>query len=63
MVNMADYAASLKPFAREKVGEPVYYDYDNQAWVLDGCYVRCGHPDGMICDCFGRLHEGEKARR
>ena len=23
------------------------YDYDNQAWVVDGKYVRCGHPETM----------------
>lgn len=36
------------------------YDYDNQAWVEDGKYVRCGHPDRMNCGCYGRIHEGEK---
>ncbi|MDY6856362.1 MAG: hypothetical protein SWO11_17015 [Thermodesulfobacteriota bacterium] len=35
------------------------YDYDNQAWVMDGKYVRCGHPEAMPCDCYGRMHEGE----
>ena len=39
-----------------------YYDYDNQAWVADGLYVRCGHDQSMVCNCFGRLHEGEKAK-
>ncbi len=37
------------------------YDYDTQAWVVDGVYVRCGHPDTMQCSCYGRLHEGELA--
>ena len=36
------------------------YDYDRQAWVVDGRYVRCGHLDD--CDCYGRLHEGEETR-
>jgi hypothetical protein len=36
------------------------YDYDNQAWVKDGKYVDCGHPDTMTCDCYGRLHKGEE---
>ena len=38
------------------------YDYTNQAWVKDGKYVRCGHPDDMDCDCYGRLHEGEETK-
>jgi hypothetical protein len=45
------------------------YDYTNQAWVLDGVYVRCGHPEvgdvlpeGTVwtgCTCYGLEHEGE----
>jgi len=38
------------------------YDYDNQAWVIGGRYVRCGHPERMQCKCYGRLHEGEKTK-
>jgi len=37
------------------------YDYDNQAWVKNGKYVACNHPDSMNCKCYGRLHEGETA--
>ena len=37
------------------------YDYDKQAWVRDGLYVRCGHPETMCCDCYGRKHAGEKS--
>ncbi len=37
------------------------YDYDKQVWILDGKYVRCGHPESMGCDCYGRLHAGEMA--
>jgi hypothetical protein len=37
------------------------YDYAKQAWVLNGRYVRCGHPDNMDCKCYGRIHEGELA--
>lgn len=36
------------------------YDYNNQAWVVDGKYARCGHPDSMNCGCYGRTHEGEE---
>lgn len=33
------------------------YDYRNQAWVVDGKYVACGH--GKPCDCFGKVHAGQ----
>jgi len=40
------------------------FDYERQAWVLGGKYVRCGHSDRasrlMNCQCYGRLHEGEE---
>jgi len=39
------------------------YDYDNQAWVENGRYMRCGHPadpEKMDCGCYGRIHKGEK---
>lgn len=35
------------------------FDYDRQAWIVDGRYVRCGHL--RDCQCYGRLHEGEAA--
>lgn len=38
------------------------YDYKNQAWVVKGRYVRCGHPEIMDCLCYGTLHEGEICR-
>jgi len=37
------------------------YDYINQAWIEDGKYVRCGHPESANCNCYGKKHEGEKA--
>jgi len=37
------------------------FDYEHQAFVLNGKYVRCGHPEAMNCGCYGRLHEGEPA--
>jgi len=39
------------------------FDYDHQAWVADGKYVRCGHPETMNCGCYGRVHEGEDTLR
>ena len=35
------------------------FDYKNQAWVVGGKYVRCGHPETMNCGCYGKRHEGE----
>lgn len=35
------------------------FDYQHQAWVKDGLYIRCGHPESMPCGCYGRSHEGE----
>jgi hypothetical protein len=35
------------------------FDYSNQAWVKDGKYIRCGHPDAMDCRCYGKAHAGE----
>ena len=35
------------------------YDYEHQAWLVDGKYIKCGHPDEMNCTCYGKLHEGE----
>ena len=39
----------------------VQYDYDNQAWIQEGLYIRCGHPEAMNCDCYGKQHAGERA--
>lgn len=39
----------------------IRFDYENQAWVVDGLYERCGHPEEMRCGCYGRLHAGESA--
>lgn len=38
-----------------------WFDYERQAWVKNGRYVRCGHR--AACACYGRLHEGEIANR
>ena len=39
------------------------YDYERQAWVVDGRYDDCGHPEHVECVCYGRLHAGEQATR
>jgi len=33
------------------------FDYTNQAWIMDGRYIRCGHITD--CNCFGKSHHGE----
>ena len=38
------------------------FDYDKQAWVVNGRYIRCGHPVGLDCKCYGTLHTGEETR-
>lgn len=38
------------------------FDYENQAWVVNGRYIRCGHPESMACGCYGREHAGEVAK-
>ena len=40
-------------------GSKDWYDYEKQAWVQGGAYVRCGHVGP--CYCYGRAHEGERA--
>ena len=43
-------------------GEPItQYDYDNQAWIVDGKYVACNHPMAMHCQCYGRINAGKRA--
>jgi hypothetical protein len=40
-----------------------WFDYENQAWVVDGVYNRCGHPETMDCRCYGKQHAGEHPAR
>lgn len=35
------------------------YDYERQAWIVDGAYDPCAHADNMRCGCYGREHGGE----
>jgi hypothetical protein len=59
--------ASPSPFADPATMKPLTvsgYDYENQAWVIDGLYVDCGHDHNKPCpggNCFGRVHNGEPA--
>ena len=36
------------------------FNYKYQAWVRYGIFVRCGHKEAMNCQCYGRIHEGER---
>ena len=36
------------------------FDYENQAWVRNGRYERCGHPENMKCSCHGRKYENDR---
>ena len=39
------------------------FDYVYQAWVRNGRYVRCGHPESMTCNCYGRGNENVRCVR
>lgn len=41
--------------------DDIRYDYDNQAWIVNGKYQDCNHPESMDCGCYGKEHAGEKA--
>jgi len=38
-----------------------YYDYDNQAWIVNGKYAPCAHPADVDCKCYSRAHAGQPA--
>ena len=38
----------------------IAYDYEHQAWIVNGLFARCNHPESLDCKCYGKLHEGEK---
>lgn len=44
--------------AMENINE-VHFDYKQQAWVINGRYVSCTHPESMNCKCYGKEHAGE----
>lgn len=52
---------AARPVTAQTYYRGVAYDYENQAWMVDGKYQRCGHPETMNCGCFGREHAGEPA--
>ena len=54
-LDTVQYTVSNQDIVESK-GE-VFYDYENQAWVVNGRYEGCGHL--MACSCYGRIHAGE----
>jgi hypothetical protein len=60
-VNLADACDILRDARNAALRSEavIGFDYENQAWVVDGRYVSCGHPETMDCGCFGRIHAGE----
>jgi hypothetical protein len=57
------HAENPKSHARPAPRLPVcWYDYVAQAWVVNGRYKPCGHPNAMhpMC-CFAGEHAGEIA--
>lgn len=54
--------AAGNTWAESEVKGTRNYDYDNQAWIVNGKYIRCGHPESMNCNCYGKLHEGESSQ-
>lgn len=64
----AEYHAHLNPECIRKGGGPasapkqqdVWYDYEHQAWVVDGRYSKCGHP-AATRGCYACIHAGELA--
>ena len=41
----------------QKTSKNLQYDYEKQAWVRNGKYIKCGHVSD--CNCYGKLHAGE----
>lgn len=39
------------------------FDYSLQCWIKSGIIQRCGHPESMRCNCYGRAHAGESIFR
>ena len=61
MAYRVEVSKALAQAYSKELRREVQYDYDVQAWIADGRYQSCAHPASMRCQCYGRLHEGEKA--
>jgi hypothetical protein len=57
----AQITGTLRDLEQHQYTHLTQYDYDKQCWIVDGLYTSCNHPDSMNCNCYGRLHQGEKA--
>ena len=60
-MNMAKDKQGYVDIIDPSIGGEIQYDYDNQAWIVDGVYQDCKHPERMGCRCFGRLNAGKRA--
>jgi hypothetical protein len=47
-----------REMAPPELEDTLFYDRDNQAWVMDGVYIGCCH--SQRCGCYGKLHAGDK---
>ena len=36
------------------------FSYKHQCWIVNQIVQDCGHLDHMLCQCYGRIHKGEK---
>ena len=52
-------ARKIQAHAQPQTDRTIGFDYENQAWVVDGRYVNCGHHETINCGCYGRIHAGE----
>ena len=52
---------TLSDLEQHQFAHMTQYDYDKQCWIVDGLYTNCGHSQHLDCNCWGRLHHGEKA--
>lgn len=43
--------------------EPLWYDYQRQAWIKDGIVAKCGHRPHSLHLCHACDHAGENAER
>lgn len=45
---------------KTEVKHKPYYDYENQVWVINGVFAKCGH-EYFVQACFACQHHGESA--
>jgi hypothetical protein len=58
--SFTNLAAELDAISASTAAPVNGYDYKNQAWIRNGRYYDCNHPE-RNCGCYGRKHAGEPA--